>query len=127
LPTEIFVDADDARRRRPGPSQLFPHGLFFEFLDGVPVEVQFVRHLSHGGLAASASDGKGEPLGVERIVGEPVETFVLHALAPGTEDPAECEVEVDPLVAAREIADASGPLVVVGVENLSADAAGRFF
>ena len=48
-----FVDADHAGRRRAGPTQLFPHVLFFEFFDGMPVEVQFVRNFLDRGLAAT--------------------------------------------------------------------------
>ena len=103
-----FIDADHARRRRSRSTQLFPHVLLLEFLDGVSIEVQFLGHLLNRGLAATPTDIEGEPLGIERIVGEPVEAFVLHAGTLRAEVPPECEGEVDPFVAAREIADAPG-------------------
>ena len=99
---------------QPGPAELLPHVLLVQLLDGVPVEVQFLGHRLDGALPAAPPDEEGEPLGVERVVGQPVQPFALHAATPAAADPADREVEVDPPVATGEVADAAGPLVVEG-------------
>ena len=122
-----LVDADDPGSRAARPAELLPHVLLVQFLDGVPIEEQFLGHLLDGGLAAASADEEGEPLGVQRVVGQPVQPFVLHAPTLAALDPANREGEIDTLVATGEIADAPGPLVVEGAMLLAADAAARFF
>jgi hypothetical protein len=78
-------------------------------------------------LAAASAHPEGETLGIQRVVGEPVQPFAFHAATPGAMDPACREGKVDAPVATRQIADAAWPLVVVDAEGLSADPAERFF
>jgi hypothetical protein len=122
-----LVDANDPRSGVAHPSELLAHVLLVQFLDGVPIEVQFLGHFLNGGRAATSAHEEGEPLGIQRVVGEPVEPFALHASTPRTLDPTEMENEVDALVATGEIPSASSSFVVVGVVYLTADAAHRFF
>src|SRR5947209_5731201 len=122
-----LVDADHPRRGRTGPTQLLAHVLLVQLLDRMPIERELLGHLLDGGIAAAPADEVGEPLGIERIVGEPVQPFAFHAATPGALDPTDREGEVDPFVAARQIADAAWSLVVVGAKGLSTDAAERFF
>ena len=89
--------------------------------------MQFVRDLLDVGLAAAAPDVEGEPPSVVRIVGQPVETLVLHAATLRTKNPAKEEREGDASVACGEVPDRSVPLVVGADVSLAADAANRFF
>lgn len=82
-----FVDADDPGRRGTCPTELLAHVLLVQFFDGVPIEVQFLGHFLDRGLSAASAHEVGEPRGVQRVVGQPVQAFVLHAPTPGTLDP----------------------------------------
>jgi len=106
---------------------LLGHVLLVQLLDGVPVEEQVLGDLLDRRRAAAATDEEGEPLGVQRVVGQPVQALAFDTAAPRAQHPADGEVEVDALVAAVQIAGATGPLIVVGAEDLPADAAERFF
>src|SRR5262245_56760749 len=122
-----LIDADDAGRRHASPAELFAHVLLVQLLDGVPIEEEFLGHGLDRRVATALADEEGEPLGVQRVVGGPVEPFALHPATPPTLDPAPRVGEVDPLVATREIPGTSGSLVVVGPRHLATDAARRFF
>lgn len=122
-----FIDADDAPCRRARAVQLFAHVLLFEVLDGMPVEAQFGCDLPDDGLATALADVESEPLGVEGIVGQPVEAFVLHAGTPRARYSSKEEGKIDALVATGEIAYASSPLVVVMAVRMAALTANRFF
>src|SRR5436190_1427269 len=93
----------------------------------MPIEEQFLGHLLDGGRAAASAHEEGEALGVQGVVGKPVEPFAFHAPTPRARNPARLEVEIDALVATGEVADATWPLVVDGAEGLSADATEGFF
>ena len=72
-------------------------------------------------------DVEGEPLGVERVVRQPVQPLALHAATPAALDPANREVEVDPPVATGEVADAARPLIVEGAIALARTPRSAFF
>ena len=76
---------------------------------------------------AASADEASETLGVEWIVGEPVQALGFHASALPTLDPAQEVLEIDTLVATGEIAGAPQSLVVACPGNLAADVAHRFF
>src|SRR5262249_25453129 len=118
-----LVDAEDAGRRVARVTELFPHVLLVQLLDGVPVEEQFLRHLLPRRLPAPGADEQGKPIGLRRLAGEPVEALALHAAAAGALDPAQVEHEVHPFVATRQIADTPRPLVVVAGVDRPADSA----
>jgi hypothetical protein len=114
-------------RRLAGAAELFAHVLLVEFLDRVPIQEQFVGHRLDRTVPATSSHEEGKALGVKGIVGQPVQTFGLHGATPAAVDTANVEVEIDPLVAAREIADLTWPLIVEGRRGLPTHSAGRFF
>ncbi len=66
----------------PAATQLFDHVLLLQLLDGMPTEEEIFGHLLYGGLTAPSPNKKGKPLGVQRIVSKPVQSFVFHAPAP---------------------------------------------
>ena len=84
-----LVDADDPRRGAAGPAELLAHVLLVQLLDGMPVEVQFLGDRLDGALPAASAHVEGEPLGVERVVGQPVQPLALHAAAPAALRPGE--------------------------------------
>ena len=69
----------------------------------------------------------GEPCGAEGIVGEPVESFGLHAAAPEADDATDREGENDVPVAAGEVANSPWPGVVDLLRGFAAGAADSFW
>src|SRR6266540_1219236 len=70
---------------------------------------------------------EGEALGVERIVGQEGEPFLLHLATAPTGHAPDFDLEVDPHVAAGEISDAALLAVVPAALPPAAGPAGRFF
>src|SRR5262249_42172382 len=122
-----LVDAEDPGSGVAGPAELLAHILLVEFLDRVPIEQEFLGHFLDGGFATPSAQEEGKALGVQRVVGEPVQPFALHAPAPRTLDPAPRVDEIDALVATGEVAGTPESLVVIGAIHLPADTASRFF
>ena len=77
-----LVDAEGPRGGGANPGSLFAHVLLVEFPGGVPIEEEFLGHLLERGFAAATADEEGEQLGVQHVVGKPVQPFALHAPAP---------------------------------------------
>src|SRR5439155_25625742 len=98
-------------------AELFPHVLLVQLLDGMPVQAKFLGDRLDGALPAASPDEEGEPLGVERVVRQPVQLLALHAAAPGTMNPANRQRERDSPVASGYVAHASRSL---GVERARA-------
>jgi hypothetical protein len=122
-----LVDADDARSGTAGPAELLPHVLLVQFLDRLPVEVQFLGDGLDGALPAAPAHVEGEPLGAKGIVGQPLQPLALHAAAPPAPETANRELEVDPLVATGKIPHQPRTLVVEGPPRLPTHATARFF
>src|SRR5437660_1350245 len=78
-----LVDPDDLWARRPGAAQLLAHVLLLQGLHGVPVEVQLLGYVPDRRGATAPPHVESEALGVEGIVGQAGESFLLHrATAP---------------------------------------------
>ena len=122
-----LVDADHPRSRVASAAELLAHVLLVELLDGMPIEVEFLGHFLDGGLTTASAHEEGKSLGIQRIVGQPLQPLGFHGATPGTPDPANLEEEVDAFVATREIADPPWPLVVIRVMDFSTGPAGCFF
>jgi len=115
---------------RPGHAcslQLNAHVVLVQFLDRVPIQVQFPGHILDRGLAAAPADKPGEAFGVERVVGQKVETLAFHlAAAPALNAPY-LDVQVNARVGTGQVAyPAHLPVVPAGV-HLAARPAHRFF
>src|SRR6516225_8979251 len=76
-----LVDPDHQRTRRARACQLRLHILHLQRLDGVPIKRQFLRNIRDRCLSATAADKIGKALGVERVVCQKVEPFLLHLAA----------------------------------------------
>jgi len=126
LANRDLVNPDDGEPQFAGARQLRPHVELVHLLDRGPVEPQIRRHLINRRTPALLTDREREALGVMRIRGEPVETLPLRAAAAPTGDAPQIELEIDPQVSAREIADATQLAVVPGPLDSVAGAADCF-
>ena len=68
-----------------------------------------------------------EPLGVQRIVSQPVQSLVLYTRPPRAKHSSQEKREIDFFVTTRVVSHPSQTLVVMGVINLTADTTARFF
>jgi hypothetical protein len=122
-----LIDADDAGRRRARTPQLLAHVLHFKGLDRLPVEMEFAGHIANGRAAAAAADIEGKAFGVERVVRQPGQFFLLHGVAPAAVHASDLDLQVDACIATGQVANAPQLAVVEAPLKSSADAAGRFF
>jgi hypothetical protein len=112
LANRNLVDADSLRAWGSRALQLRLHVLLVEFLDGAPVQIQFLGDILEGARATTPTDKPGKPLGVERVVGEKVEMFAPHLTVARAAQPSNLELQVDPRVAAGQVSCLSGRAVV---------------
>lgn len=93
----------------------------------MPIPIQFPGHILDRGLAAAPADEPGEAFGVERGVGQKVETLAVHlAAAPALNAPY-LDVQVNARVGTGQVAyPAHLPVVPAGVHR-AARPAHRFF
>ena len=84
---------------------LLAHVLHLECLDGSPIEKVFLRHILDRGRSTAPTDVESKALGVERVVGQPVELLLLHPLAARAVDPPNIELKVDTYASRRKIPD----------------------
>ena len=122
-----LIDADHLGTRCTLPAQLLPHVLLLQLLDRFPVEMKLLGDVPDGRCSTPPADEERKALGVERIVREPVERLTLHLAAAPTRHPPQLHLQVHTLVAARQIANAPDPLVVVAPVPSATDTACRFF
>jgi hypothetical protein len=122
-----LVDADGPGGGRAGAAELLPHVLLVQVFDRVPVEVQFLGHLLDGGGSAAPAHEEGKALGVQRVVGQPIEALGFHGLAAGAIDPPPPKGKVDTAVAAGEVAHPTQAFVVGAATDMTTDPAGCFF
>jgi len=127
LANRDFVDPEDPRAGRPGAAQLLAHVLLLQGLHGVPVEAQRPGDVPDRRGPTAPAHVEGEALGVEGIVGQEVEPFLLHRATAPAGHPPDLEIEIDPQVAAGEIAHAAPLAVVPAAVGSATDSTGRFF
>jgi hypothetical protein len=122
-----LVDADDRRSRCAGTTKLFAHVFHFEGLDGLPVEVEFARHIPNRRAAAAPADVEGKAFGVEGVVRQPGQLLLLHGTAPTAKHASDLDLQEHACVAAGQVADAAELAVVNASMKLTTGATGRFF
>ena len=127
LADRYLVDPDGLGRGRAGSAQLLSQVLFLEVLDRLPVEMQLLGERLDGRRLAAAPDVEREALGVERIVGEPIELLLFHLRAAPALDPPRLDLEEDSPVATREVSNPAHPPVVPTAVAPTANSAGCFF
>jgi len=122
-----LVDADDLRPWFRGSTEFLPQVLFFQLLDGLPVEAEFLGNILDRRGAAPLADIEGKALGVERVVCEEVELFLLHFPAPPALDAPDLQFQVDMGITAGEVSDPTDLPIIEGPVGRSADATDSFF
>lgn len=116
-----------AGARRRSPPQLLAHVELVEFLDSVPIEVEFLSHGFHGCVVAAAPNHEDEPLGVVGKLRQPIEALGLDLATAPTKHAANLQREVNMHVAATEVANPTRVLIVESGMHLSALATDCFF
>jgi hypothetical protein len=122
-----LVDADRLGARRARLGQLCSHVLLLECLDGVPIKMQLLGQVLDRGRTAAPADVASKPLRIERVVGQELQPLALHSAATAALNAPNFELEVDPRVAAGQIASPTRAPVVPPRLRSTAAAAGRFF
>ncbi len=122
-----FVYTDHLRPGHACSLQLNTHVVLVQFLDCVPIQVQFRGHILDRGLAAAPADEPGEAFGIERVVGQKVETLTFHLAAAPALNAPHLDVQVNARVGIGQVAyPAHLPVVPAGVCP-AARPAHRFF
>src|SRR5262245_54979042 len=85
------------------PPQLGAHVLLVEVLHRMPVQLQLLGDIPDRGAAAAPPHVEGKSLGVERIVGQELETLALHLAAPPAGDTPYLELQEYPQPTRRKI------------------------
>src|SRR5215475_5277562 len=91
-----LVNADRLRLRLTGALELLAHVLHLQRLDGLPIEKVFLGHILDRGCSTATANVESKALGVERVVGEPVKSFLLHVPTTPAIHTAHIELKVDP-------------------------------
>ncbi|MEI7875981.1 MAG: hypothetical protein WCK95_27930 [Alphaproteobacteria bacterium] len=123
-------DLVDADRLGPGPAgadELGLHVLLLQRLDRIPVEPQLLGNVLDRRLPATSTDIVGKALRVERIVGQKIEPLALHLATTAALHPPDLDLQENPRVAARQIANQPFTPVVPSRMNPPAAPADRFF
>ncbi len=100
-----LVDADHHRRRRSGLCDLGAHILLVQLLDGVPIEIEFSRHVMDRGVATTSAHIDSKTFGVTWVVRQKLQAFALHRPAVAAADPPHLEFEEYAKAAACKIPD----------------------
>ena len=122
-----LIDADGLGARRAHAGQLHAHVLLVQFLDRMPVQMQFLGDRLDRGAGAASTDVIGEPLRVQRIVGQEVQALALHGSATPTVHPPHFDLEIDARVGTGQIAHPARAAVVPAHMRFAADTAECFF
>lgn len=107
-----LVDPDNLRARDADLHQLRCHVVLVEFLDGLPVQMQFLGNILDFVAAVAAPAELGEPLRVERVAYKNTELLALHFSATSTENSSNLQFQIDPRVATGQIPQSQCRLVV---------------
>ena len=111
----------------PGTAEFLPHVLLFEFLDSLPVQVQFYGNVFNRLSIASLANIEGKALGVERIIRKELQLLLLHLVAANTENPANLKFKVYTPIAAGKITHSPILAVIDGSVYFTAVTADGFF
>jgi len=121
-----FVNPNHLRPRLSRSLQLLLHVLLFQSLHRLPVQVQFPGYIRNRRVPTPTAHIKAKSLGVKRIVRQPVQSLLLHALAPSAVDPSNLQLQVNAHIPAGQIPDPSGLAVVERMMNKAAHSTCRF-
>ncbi len=98
-----LIDADHLRGRHGRALELRAHILLLQLLDRMPVELELLGHRLDGRTCTAPPYVPGKPLGIQRIVGNPIQLFTFHLAALSTGHASDLELQIHPCVAAGQI------------------------
>src|SRR4030043_200049 len=122
-----LVNADRLGPGIPSTAEFLPHVLLFQSVDRLAVQMQLLGDILDRGGTATLAHVKGKPLGVERVVAQEGELFLLHLAAPSAQNTPDLQLEVDARVAAGEVSDQPELPIVEYPVDRTASSADCFF
>src|SRR5262244_1305986 len=122
-----LVDADEQGPRGACPAPLLLHVLLVQLLDRLPVQVQLPGDIAQGGCATPPPDQEGEAFGIEGIGSQPGYALLLYGSTVLTPHTPALDLQIDPRVAAGEVAHPPHLAVVERPRRRAAEAATSFF
>src|ERR1019366_7340234 len=122
-----LIDPDHLGTRLTGSPQLFAQALLLQILDGVPVKVQLLGNVLDAAGATAPTDVPGEALGVERVVGQELQSLALHGQAAAATYAPHFQLQVHPCATARQIPHAPLRAIVPRAMHHAAGSTARFF
>lgn len=122
-----LVDANRLGTRGTRFYQLRLHVLFFQRLDRVPIQVEFPGEILDRRRTTTQAHVMGKALGVERVVGQELESLAFHLAATSALHTLDLDFEVDTRIAAGKIAHLARPPVVPAHVRSATTAAACFF
>jgi hypothetical protein len=122
-----LVYANHLRPRCAHALELGLHVLLVQRLDRVPVQCQVLSHVLDRGRPTTLAHIVRKALGVERIVRQKVEPFLLHLATTAALDPPHLQFQKYPRVAAGKIAYTADLAIVPPHLNTTATSTSRFF
>ena len=122
-----LIDPDDFGRRSSGPAQLLAHVLLLQFLDGLPVQMQFLGDVLDRGRPTPPPHIESKSFGVKRIVGQPIQALPFHPLTHPTVNTPHIKLQVNTGVTTGQIPHSPDLLVIVTLRPATTVAALTFF
>src|SRR4030067_3744364 len=122
-----FINTDYLWTWASGTTEFLPHVLFFEFLDGLPVKVQFPGHVFNRLGTAPLADIEGKALGVEWIIRKKLKLLLFHLMATKTINALNLKFDVPAPVTTGKITNLSLLTVLESSVNPVAGSADCFF
>jgi hypothetical protein len=98
-----------------------------EFCTKHGFQMELFGHIPNTRIPTTTADIEGESLAVKGRVGQPVQLFLLHLLAPAAIDAAHLHVQVNPHIPAGQIPNPAGLSVVACSTDRPATSANCFF
>src|SRR5262252_831834 len=84
---------------------LLTHVFHLKRLDGLPIEKVLLGHIPYRRVSTASTNMEREALGVEWILGQPVEPLLLHPLAAPEVDPTDIDLKVNTRSSTGKISD----------------------
>ena len=107
--------------------ELLAHVFDLQCLDRLPVQAEFASYILDRRGPAAPPHVEGEALGLEWVVGQPVQLLLLHGAAAPAGHVQDLELQVYPSVATGEIARVSDLPIVESFTALSRSTHRLFF
>ena len=122
-----LVDPDDLRPRRSRSPQLRRHVLLLQRLDRLPVQMGLPGNIANRRDTTPPSHPEGKTLRVKGIVGQPLQTLLLHLPATSAQNASDLHIQPNTPIPAGKIPHPTNLAIVKRPVRPSAGPANRFF